>query len=145
MRVPERGGLTLAAMPTSPFIPTSQWTDRRHLRGIRGELAALAYLVSCGWEIEAHRFRLGRHDVDLVARRESLVAFIEVKTRKSAECGAPAEAVSARKRAILARVAACWQTRFGRPNDVYRFDLVSVWEPAPGGALIDHVADAWRM
>lgn len=145
MRVPERGGLTLAAMPTPPFIPTSRWTDRRHLRGIRGELAALAYLVSCGWEIEAHRFRLGRHDVDLVARRESVVAFVEVKTRKSAECGAPAEGVSARKRAILARVAACWQARFGRPHDVYRFDLVSVWDRAPGTAAIEHVADAWRM
>ena len=66
------------------------------------------------------------------------------RARKSAECGAPAEAVSARKQAILARVAACWQARFGRPADVYRFDLVSVWERAPGGASVEHVPDAWR-
>jgi putative endonuclease len=132
-------------MPNPPFIPPSQWTDRRHVRGVRGELAALAYLVSCGWEIEAHRFKLGRHDLDLVARREKVVAFVEVKTRKSATCGAPAEGVSARKRAILARVAAWWQIRFGRPDDVYRFDLVSVWERAPGGSSIEHVVDAWRM
>jgi putative endonuclease len=132
-------------MPGLSFVPVTEWTDRRHVRGLRGELVALAYLISCGWEIEAHRFRLGRHDVDLVARRAGVVAFIEVKTRKSQRCGAPAEAVSARKRAILARVAACWQSRFGRPADQYRFDLVSVWEASSGGVEVEHLADAWRV
>jgi len=132
-------------MPNLSFIPATRWTDRRQVRGLRGELVALSYLVSCGWEIEAHRFRMGRHDVDLVARRDTTVAFIEVKTRKSAECGAPAEAVSARKQAILGKVAACWQVSFGRPGDVYRFDLVSVWERSPGGASVEHVPDAWRL
>src|SRR5262245_50875336 len=124
-------------MRNAPFIPPTRWPDRRHIRGLRGELVALSYLVSCGWEIEAHRFRMGRHDLDLIARRDSTVAFVEVKTRKTAECGAPAEAVSARKQATLARVAACWQARFGRPGDVYRFDLVSVWERSPGGAWVE--------
>jgi putative endonuclease len=131
-------------MPGPSFIPTTEWTDRRHVRGVRGELVALAYLVSCGWDIEAHRFRFGRHDLDLIARRGRLIAFVEVKTRKSARCGAPAEAVSARKQAILARVASCWQARFGRPADSYRFDLVSVWEGGPGGPTVEHLVDAWR-
>ncbi len=131
-------------MPGPSFIPTTQWTDRRQVRGLRGELVALAYLVSCGWDIEAHRFRFGRHDLDLVARRGRLIAFVEVKTRKSARCGAPAEAVSGRKQAILARVASCWQARFGRPGDAYRFDLVSVWEGAPGAPAVEHLVDAWR-
>lgn len=130
---------------TSPaFVPVTQWTNRRHLRGLRGELVALAYLVSCGWEIEAHRFRLGRHDVDLVARRGRLIAFVEVKTRKSVRCGAPAEAVSARKQATLARVAAGWRARYGRPHDQYRFDLVSVREVSEGEPQVEHLADAWR-
>ncbi len=132
-------------MPDPSFVPAAQWTDRRHIRGLRGELVALAYLVSCGWEIEAHRFRFGRHDLDLVARRGRLIAFVEVKTRKSARCGAPAEAVSARKQAILARVAACWQSRFGRANDGYRFDVVSVWEGASGEPAVEHLQDAWRV
>jgi putative endonuclease len=132
-------------MPDLPFVPAAQWTDRRHIRGLRGELVALAYLVSCGWEIEAHRFRFGRHDLDLVARRRGVIAFVEVKTRKSMRCGAPAEAVSARKRAILARVAGCWRARFGRPGDDYRFDLVSVSEGALGAPAVEHVPDAWRV
>jgi len=131
---------------TSPaFVPVTRWTDRRHVRGVRGELHALAYLVSCGWEIESHRFRLGRNDIDLVVRRGRLIAFVEVKTRKSSQCGAPGEAVSARKQATVARVAAGWRARYGRPGDEYRFDLVSVWEEGREQVRVEHVADAWRL
>ena len=135
----------LVPMPAGKrFVPVSQWRDGRHRRGLRGELAALAYLTACGWSIEAHRFRLGRHDVDLVARRERVVAFVEVKSRGSARCGAAAEAVSPRKRVILARVAACWLARYGRRGDVCRFDLVSVRE-GTGRTVVDHMPDAWRI
>ncbi len=126
------------------FVPIAEWRDRRHRRGLRGELAALAYLTACGWRIEAHRFRLGRHDLDLVARRDRIVAFVEVKSRGGARCGAPAEAVSLRKRMILARVAACWLARYGRRGDICRFDLVSVRE-GRGRTVVEHMADAWRI
>ena len=47
----------------------------------------MGYLVACGWQVEAHRFRIGRHDLDLIVRRGRLVAFVEVKTRRSLRCG----------------------------------------------------------
>lgn len=124
--------------------PPAQWTDARHVRGLRGELEALAYLVSCGWSIEAHRFKLGRHDVDLVARRGRTVAFVEVKTRSGPGFGTPAEAVRARKRAILARVAEHWRVRYGRRGDEYRFDVVEVLERPGAPVELAHRADAWR-
>ena len=129
------------------FVPVAQWRDARHRRGLRGELAALAYLTACGWSIEAHRFRLGRHDVDLVARRAGIVAFVEVKSRRagSASCGSPVEAVGPRKRAILARVAACWLARHGRRGEMGRFDVVSVEEGLSGAVVVGHIADAWRI
>ena len=129
------------------FIPASEWRDPRHRRGLRGELAALAYLTACGWSIEAHRFRLGRHDVDLVARRAGVVAFVEVKSRSQGggQCGAPTEAVGPRKRAILARVAACWLARHGRRGEMGRFDVVSVEEGLGGAVVVGHIVDAWRI
>lgn len=145
--IPLRGAgrAIFATMPAGErFVPIAEWRDRRHRRGLRGELAALAYLTACGWRIEAHRFRLGRHDLDLVARRDRIVAFVEVKSRGGARCGAPAEAVSLRKRMILARVAACWLARYGRRGDICRFDLVSVREEL-GRTELEHVADAWRI
>ena len=132
-------------MTTRKFIPTAEWEDARQVRGLVGERAAMAYLVSCGWSIEAHRFKLGRHDVDLVARRGNVVAFVEVKTRRGLGCGSAAEAIDRRKQVTIARVAEIWRLRFGRPWDEYRFDAVLVREGRSGELEVEHVEDAWRV
>lgn len=127
------------------FIPTSEWEDERQLRGLEGERLALAYLTSCGYSIEAHRWKMGRHDIDLIVRMGPLVAFVEVKTRRGLSCGSPLEAVPRRKQSIIGRVAALWALRFGRRGDTYRFDLVGIMLKKDGRAEIEHVEDAWRM
>lgn len=126
--------------------PVGQWTDPRHCRGYAGERAALAYLLRTGWRIEAHRFRLGHHDLDLIARQGSLVAFIEVKTWRSVRFGRPEEAIGRRKRGVLARLAELWRVRFGLPGDRYRFDVIAVDEGAGGSPSpqVRHITDAWR-
>jgi putative endonuclease len=135
-------------MPKSRVpVPPAQWTDPRHRRGYLGERLAIAHLLQAGWRIEAHRFRLGHHDVDLVARQGNLVAFIEVKTRRSVRFGRPEESVGFRKQAILTRMAECWRVRFGLPQDRYRFDLIAVDDspdlsPCP---QIRHIENAWQL
>jgi putative endonuclease len=129
---------------TRRFIPTKEWEDLRQIRGLWGERTAIGYLVSCGWDIEAHRFKLGRHDIDLIARRGQTVAFVEVKTRRSLVRGSAVESVDRRKQSIIARVAAVWCLRFGRPDDEYRFDVVAVQEHEAGQYTLEHVPDAWR-
>ena len=59
---------------TRRFTPVAEWEDERQLLGLRGERIAIAFLTSCGWSVEAHRFKLGRHDLDLVVRKGSTVA-----------------------------------------------------------------------
>ncbi len=108
-------------------------------------MAAMKFLISQGWEVEAHRFRLGRHDLDLVIRRGSLIAFVEVKTRHSAVCGTAVQSVSALKRHILGRVAMLWRLRFGRAGDTYRFDVVAVRDLGRGRYEVEQVEDAWRL
>ena len=130
---------------TRKFIPTSEWEDARHLRGLEGERLALAYLTSCGWSIEAHRWKMGRHDIDLIVRRGGIVAFVEVKTRRGSSCGSPLEAVPRRKQSIIGRVAALWALRFGRKGDAYRFDLIGVHLHPAGRVEIEHLEDAWRL
>lgn len=104
----------------------------------------MRFLTSCGWVVEAHRFRSGRHDLDLVVRRGAIVAFVEVKTRRDRRFGTPGQAVDWRKRSILHQVAAVWCLRRGRPGDQYRFDVVEVVLGGAGGVEVEHLVDAWR-
>jgi len=106
----------------------------------------MVHLLRLGWRIEAHRFRLGHHDLDLVARRGNLVAFVEVKTRLSRRFGRAVEAVGPRKQAVLARLAELWRVRFGLPSDRYRFDVIAV-ESFGGSSTspqVTHIEGAWR-
>lgn len=88
---------------------------------------------------------MGRKEIDLVARRGSVVAFVEVKTRAGLGYGHPLEAITWKKRREIQQVASAWIDRHGRPGDSYRFDAVAVLVSAGGEPRIEHVEDAWRM
>ena len=94
--------------------------------GELGERIAERWLRRGGWQVEARRFRSGHRDIDLVVRRANVVAFVEVKARRSLDFGDPAAAVGDRKRRELARSGADWIRRFGEPGTAYRFDVVAV-------------------
>ncbi|UCG85640.1 MAG: YraN family protein [Gemmatimonadota bacterium] len=119
------------------------WKDPRHRRGVAGEQVARQFLESQGWAVMSHRFRLGRIEVDLIARKGSLVSFIEVKTRRGTAFGSPLEAVTWHKKREIARVAQGWMDRYGRPGDVYRFDVIGVTISGPVTS-VQHVTDAFR-
>jgi putative endonuclease len=125
-------------------VPIAEWTDPRQRRGLWGERVAMAYLASRGWTIEAHRFRLGHRELDVVARRGNLVAIVEVKTRAGAAFGQPAESVVWRKRRTIIQLAGVWRDRYGRPGDAFRFDVIEVWVEG-SGYRVGHLKDAWRI
>jgi len=115
------------------------WTDGRHKRGLAGEEQAIQYLLSRGWHVLAHRFRVGHKEIDLIARQGNLVAFIEVKARRGTAFGSPLEAVTGAKRRELVKAARVWVDRHGRPADVYRFDCIALIDNK-----LEHLADAFR-
>ena len=130
-------------MPT-PRIPPADWTDPRHRLGWDAEVIAGQWLVGHGWRLLAHRWRFGRHDLDLIARRGSVVAFVEVKRRRSNCCGAGEESVGHRKRRTIEQAAWAWILRYGESGDRYRFDVVALAGPGPGSLVLNHIEDAWR-
>ena len=129
---------------TRRFIPVTEWENGRQVLGLEGERIAIAFLTSCGWSVEAHRFRIGRHEVDLIIRKGRTVAFVEVKTRRSRTFGSGLEAVNRRKQRDISRVARGWMLRHGRSGDEYRFDLVFVDASMGSNREVEHVMDAWR-
>jgi putative endonuclease len=116
----------------------------RQALGRAGEAVAARWLRQRGWRIVAERFRSGRRDLDLIAVRDGTVAFVEVKTRLGTAFGDPVEAVDWRKRRELARSARVWIDRFGRPGQVYRFDVVGVLVEGER-VRVRHVEDAFSL
>lgn len=121
--------------------------DPRQALGALGERVAERWLRSRGWRIVSRRFRSGHRDLDLVVAQPGLVAFVEVKARRSPAFGGPLDAVHWRKRRELVRSAQVWIARHGQPGTAYRFDVIGV-EFGPGATpvvRVRHVADAFQV
>jgi putative endonuclease len=120
----------------------------RQAMGRKGEQVAARWLAVHGWQIAERRFRNGRRDIDLVAIRADgdgrAVAFVEVKTRASADFGGPVSAVNWRKQRELSRSAKVWMSRFQRPGDTYRFDVIGVILE-PEKVRVQHIENAFLL
>lgn len=114
-------------------------------RGRRFESAAADHLTRAGYRILARNLRRGHGEVDLVAERDGIVVFVEVKGRTGRECGHPLEAITRRKRREVEAVARRW-ARENCPARGYRFDAIAVEPQGQNGDswCITHVPDAWR-
>ena len=125
--------------------------DPREL-GKRGEDTAAAYLESRGYRIVSRNLHLGHAEIDLIAENAAFVVFAEVKTRrqipgKTAPFGTPAEAVDAKKQALLVRAAEAYLAEHGSEK-FFRIDVIEVYaDPyAPDYRVLDvrHFENAVR-
>ncbi|WP_324827426.1 YraN family protein [Qipengyuania zhejiangensis] len=106
--------------------------------GRDGERRAAFWLRAKGWHILGERVRTPAGEIDLVARRGNLVAFVEVKWRRKAE-----DLDHAIDEHRLARVAAAAEAvahRFATGGEDIRIDVILL---APG-AFPRHIANAWQ-
>jgi putative endonuclease len=111
--------------------------------GRAAEVEAAALLQRNGWTILGRNWRSGRQEIDLIARKGAVVAFVEVKARASDRYGHPLQAIDWRKRRSLARAARAWiRSHAGQELD-YRFDAVHVIGDHKGVYTIRHIEDAW--
>ncbi|MGL4313567.1 MAG: YraN family protein [Sphingomonas sp.] len=106
-------------------------------RGRRGERLAAWWLRLKGWHILDRRVRTPVGEVDLVARRGALIAFVEVKMRATA-----AEldlAIDERRLARVAAAAEALAPRYAGAGDDIRVDVILL---APG-TRPRHIENAW--
>lgn len=118
-------------------------TERQEL-GLEGEEVAERWLRRQGWRVLQRRYRSGHRDIDLIAEREGMVAFVEVKARRGEAFGDPVQAVNWKKQRELARSACIWIDRHGRPGDHYRFDVIGVLMDR-GRVRVRHVENAFFL
>ena len=92
--------------PDKPANPASPARVAAFRTGISAESRAAAFLIAKGYRILAKRFRPPRGEIDLVAKKRNLLAFIEVKARASLD--EAAYAVTPRQQARIIDSAQGW-------------------------------------
>ena len=85
-----------------------------------------------------------RDEIDIVARKDASLVFVEVKTRRSEDFGRPLSAVNAAKRKALNRAAVRYLWQIGFPKLYYRFDTIEVvGTPVDAAPVVRHVENAF--
>ncbi len=109
-------------------------------RGLAAEAAASAALVRDGWSVLGRRLRTAAGEIDIVAERDGLVAFIEVKARRSLAQAAASLAPRQQARLLAAaEILLAEHPGWGRAG--VRFDVLVV----DAGGLVRRIADALRL
>lgn len=111
--------------------------ERAEQQGRDGEALAAHFLKQKGFEILAERVRTPAGEIDLIAKQDGLIAFVEVKWRKRA---ADLDAAIDERR--LARVAAATEAvahEYATQGEDIRIDVILL---APGIAP-RHITNAW--
>ena len=101
--------------------------------GRAGERAATEYLRRAGYEICALNWRQGRYELDIVACREGVLHFVEVKTRRAGSLTPPEAAVTPQKFRALTRAAVRYLAATGGQEEA-QFDLAAV-DVMPDGRM----------
>lgn len=113
-----------------------------HATGINGEVLAKKYLESKGYEILDENWRFQKSEIDLIALKDSIIVFAEVKTRKSNSFGEPEDFVDDRKQRLMT-IAADEYIYIMDHNGEIRFDIISILFDKFDKHSIIHIEDAF--
>ena len=111
--------------------------------GHAGEIAALRFLLACGYDILARNLRVGNGELDLIAFHRQTLVFVEVKTRSRHDGFAPQLAVDRAKEEQLQRLARAFCHRHGLDASPIRFDVIAVTLRADAPPRVEHFVGAF--
>ena len=101
-------------------------TKSRQELGRWGEALAADYLTEKGYSIINQNYRSSYGEIDLIARHQNSLVFVEVKTRPSDAYGLPEASVTARKRDHLIASAQAYLHKYLNPNIEWRIDVIAI-------------------
>jgi putative endonuclease len=109
----------------TPAKPASPERVAAFRTGLSAETRAAAYLMAKGYRILAKRFRTPHGEIDLIAKRRNLVAFVEVKARATLD--EAAFAVTPRQQSRIIDAAQGWLIAHPEHAELeLRFDAILI-------------------
>jgi len=120
---------------------TTTLTSAKTELGKKGEELAAEYLREKGFAILHRNYRIGQGELDIIARHQNMMVFVEVKTRESAYLTEPVQLVPLSKQRQIGRLANSFLKGY-KSLEQGRFDIVIVIHNA-SCTRIEHVEDAF--
>jgi len=109
--------------------------------GKKGEQMAVDFLTKRGYDIVERNYRFDKAEVDIIAKKESTLAIIEVKTRSTSDFGDPQDFVKPKQ--IQRLVKAVDEYVIENKLDVeVRFDIIAIVKENKG-FTIEHLENAF--
>ena len=99
--------------------------EEKHVLGKKGETIAKDYLLEKSYSIVEKNWRYLKAEIDLIAQKDDVIVFVEVKTRSSANYGDPESFVSDKQQKMIINAA----HQYIMKNDIEseaRFDIISI-------------------
>lgn len=109
--------------------------------GRKGELLAKQYLVSHKYNILNMNYRNKIGEIDIIAMKNNILVFIEVKTRRSLEYGYAYEAVNRRKQEKIIATSSVFLKQNGFKDVQLRYDIIEVY--LTPSTRINHIDNAF--
>lgn len=109
-------------------------------KGRLGEEIALKYIVSKGGKIIEKNYKTKIGEIDLIAKLNGEIVFVEVKSRSNINYGYPSEAVNYKKRKKITTVAKFYILDNSLQNISIRFDVIEVYL---SDRKINHIVNAF--
>ncbi|OQX87410.1 YraN family protein [candidate division KSB1 bacterium 4484_87] len=110
--------------------------------GKLGEKLASDYLKNKGYKIIKRNYRFGHGEIDIIAEKDGILIFVEVKTKKFGDFGDPIYWITRRKQRQIAKIAQAYLYEKEIEHMDCRFDVIVLqWED--GTYKIDHIEDAF--
>ena len=115
----------------------------QHLElGRKGESLARVHLENTGYQIMDQNWTHDRAEIDLIAYKDDVIIFTEVKTRTGNWFGEPEDFVDARKQKLLVKAADEYIYLKQHEGEV-RFDIIAILFDKQNNYTLKHIEDAF--
>ena len=119
--------------------------SRQKIFGKLGEDAAARFLEAKGYEIVARNFRIRSAEIDIIAQRDGVIVFVEVKARSNIRHGLPAEAVDFHKQKKIVSAASMFLQDENFCECACRFDVIEIFLRGELVEEINHIENAFEV
>lgn len=101
--------------------------NQKQIEGKVGEDAAIKYLEQQGYMIICRNFRCLQGEIDIIAKDDDYIVFVEVKTRANVNYGEAKEAVGKYKQKHIYEAAKYYLYKNKKEDDYVRIDVIEVY------------------